>query len=218
MDDDYVPIADFSTSSAKKKKAVGSFDYNDYSPDNLMTSPDGSAVQRYRIMRRRQTRRRQRRMIRTGLVALVIAAILFCWHRSGSGGESDANDSEGQVEAVNHIIVDDLGMEEAEQQTSNDDDVEKEGTGATDEYVVTEEEQSDGASSLASAFAREKIRLVNADQAPIVKLFQGTKTAVSNINPRAIPFSHFWNKQVRDNAQSQPVLSGIDELLDCMMQ
>ena len=214
MDDDYVPIADFSTSSAKKKKAVGSFDYNDYSPDNLMTSPDGSAVQRYRIMRRRQKRRRQRRMIRAGLVALVIAVILFWWHRSF--GESDANDSEGKVEAANHS-VNDLGMEEAEQ-PSNDDDTKEEEADATDEYVVTEEEQSDGASSLASAFAREKIRLVNADQAPIVKLFQGAKTAVSNINPRAIPFWHFWNKQVRDNAQSQPVLSGIDELLDCMMQ
>ena len=155
-------------------------------------------------------------MIRAGLFALTISVILFWWHRSG---ESDANNSEGQVEAVNHVIVNDLAMEEAEQpSTGNDDDVEKEGTGATDEYVLTEEEQSDGASSLASAFAREKIRLVNADQAPIVKLFQGTKTAVSNINPRAIPFSHFWNKQVRDNAQSQPVLSGIDELLDCMMQ
>ena len=216
MDDDYVPIVDFSTSSAKKKKAVGSFDYNDYSPDNLMTSPDGSAVQRYRIMRRRQKRRRQRRMIRAGLFALTISVILFWWHRSG---ESDANNSEGQVEAVNHVIVNDLAMEEAEQpSTGNDDDVEEEETGATDEYGVTEEEQSDGASSLASAFAREKIQLINADQAPIVKFFQGAKAAVSNIDPRAIPFSHFWNKEVRDNAQSQPVLSGIDELLDVMMQ
>ena len=154
-------------------------------------------------------------MFRAGLFALVIAAILFWWHRSG---ESDANDSDGQVEAVNHI-VNDLAMEEAEQpSTGNDDDVEEEETDATDEYDVTEEEQSDGASSLASAFAREKIRLVNTEQAPIVKLFQGAKAAVSNIDPRAIPFSHFWNKQIRDNAQSQPVLSGIDELLDCMMQ
>ena len=151
-------------------------------------------------------------MIRAGLVALVISALLFWWYRSA---EETAEKDDG-LGTLSHS-VDNLEMEDAEE-PSNYDDSEGEETDATNEYGVAEEEQSDGTSSLASAFAQEQIRLINADQAPIVKLFQGAKAAVSNIDPRTIPFSHFCNKEVRDSAQSQPVLSGIEELLESMMQ
>ena len=249
-DDDYVPIADYSSSAKKNKKkqgqTVGSFDYNDYSPDNMMASPE-SAVQRYRIMMRRKKRRRQRRMIRAGLVALVIGAVLFWWYRGGTGNamvEDENYDSalendedarpadedevgveppiylvDNEIEAAGERPIDDIERENTEEVIENDDgdSAEEEDSidGVSKDSTMESEADPD---SLASAFAREKIKLINADQAPIVKLFQGAKAVVSNTDPRTIPFSHFWNKEVRQRAKSQPVLSGIDELLDSMMQ
>ena len=244
-----MPISDWTDSAKKKKKApaaVGSFDYNDYSPDTMMTSPEGSAVQRYRIMMRRKKRRRQRRMIRAGLVALFIAAILFWWYRGGSG-EEFANDGEDDVNGLEEedvsrsVVEEDDGLDSPihrhddaaidAERLSNDMDEEEDTEEADAAGALSindtlppqdkedeQEDDEDDSSSLASAFAREKIQLVNADQAPIVKLFKAAKTGVSRVEPRAIPFSHFWNKEVRHAAKSKPILAGIDELLDSMMQ
>ena len=91
-------------------------------------------------------------------------------------------------------------------------------TSPPQDVVKDDENDEDDSSSLASAFAREKIQLVNADKAPIVKLFKAAKNGVSRVEPRAIPFSHFWNEDVRNKAKSEPILAGIDELLDSMLQ
>lgn len=243
-----MPIADFTIASAKKsEKIVGSFEYNDYSPDIMMASPEGSAVQRYRIMMRRKKRRRQRRMIRAGLVALVVAAIFFWWYRVGSGeesanGEDDVNSLEEdvarslveEVDAVEssiHLI--DEAVEDAEQPSTDIDEGEEmeevieadvvdapsiDGTSPAEDVLNGDEKDEEDSFSLASAFAREKIQLVNTNQAPIVKLFKAAKAGISSVEPRAVPFSYFWNKEVWDTAKSKPVLSGIDELLDSMLQ
>lgn len=249
-DDDYVPIADYSASAKKKKKevaSVGSFDYNDYSPDNMMGSPDGSAVQRYRIKMRRKRRRRQRRMIRVGLVVLITAAVLFWWHRGGSGkdsangGEDDVNAFEEDVSRslveedggldpthlvddaaidVERLSNDMVGGEETEEVIEPEVvDAPSVGDSSSSEDVVKgDEEDEEDSSSLVSAFAREKIQLVNTDRAPIVKFFKAAKAGISSVEPRAIPFSHFWNKDVRDTAKSKPILAEIEELLDSMFQ
>ena len=248
-DDDYVPIADFSSSAKKNKKkqvhvqAVGSFDYNDYSPDNLMGSPEYSAVQRYRIMMRRKKRRRQRRMIRATLVAIVIGAFLFWWYRGGSNGEAANQDSglegegamsaveeDGGIERSDHA-ADDVDVSEADEEHfavdhNGEHVVETEEVDVADAPTIDNKSHSDDtildheadSSSLASVFAREKIQLINTSHAPIVKLFIAAKAGISRIEPRTIPFSHFWNEDARNKAKTNPILAGIDELLESMMQ
>ena len=88
----------------------------------------------------------------------------------------------------------------------------------SEDVVMVDDKGEEESSSLASAFAREKIQLVNTDRAPIVKLFKAAKTSISSVEPRAIPFSHFWNEDVRNKAKSEPILAGINELLDSMLQ
>ena len=184
-------------------------------------------------------------MIRAGLVALVIGAVLFWWYRGGTGNAmvDDENDDsalendedarpadedevgveppvyrvDNEIEAADERPIDVIERENTEEVIENDDGDSAEEEDSID-GVSKDSTMESEADSLASAFAREKIQLINADQAPIVKLFHGVKAVVSNTDPRTIPFSHLWNKEVRQGAKSQPVLSGIDELLDSMMQ
>lgn len=182
-------------------------------------------------------------MIRAVLATLVIGAILFWWYRGGSNGEAanEENGPEGEVampaveedggaELSDHA-ADDVGAEEAKDELSTDDlyrenTAEAEGSGGVDASPVDNTSHPDDtildneadSSSLASAFAREKIQLINTSHAPIVKFFNAAKAGISRIEPRAIPFSHFWDESVRNTAKSNPILAGIDELLESMMQ
>ena len=212
-DDDYVPIADYSTSAKKQAKgcavpSVGSFAYCDYAPDTGMASP-GSAVDRYRAAQRRKRRRMQRRLIRVGMV--ILAAGLFWWYQNDRGeASSNPNSSQDMVGAVaeDNLSVGDVAVEDSTEteEVSHSSDVDNVADAVAAEPLFV------------STFKREKIQLLNADKAPIVKLFNAAKTTLTSIQQRRVPFSHFWNKEVRTTAKAQPVLSGLDDLLDAMMQ
>ena len=141
-------------------------------------------------------------MIRAGLLALVLSiAVWFWWHRNGDTA------MDGEVGYEVEVPTKDL-------------DEDGDGAMQADASDGDPEGGEDGQLSddVAADFAREKIHLINAQQAPIVKVFKATTAMISNIDQRTIPFAHFWSEEVRAAAKSRPILAGIDELLDNMMQ
>ena len=148
----------------------------------------------------------------TGIVLVILAAGLVWWCQNDRGeASSNPNSSQDMVGAVaeDSLSFGDVAVEDSTEteDVSHSSDVDNVADAVAAEPLFV------------STFKREKIQLLNADKAPIVKLFNAAKTTLTSIEQRrAVPFSHFWNKEVRTTAKAQPVLSGLDDLLDAMMQ